>query len=379
MSTQTLVSSCKSKVKAIPNIIGLDMYGLNGLLENFGAKPYVAAQLMQWVQQKQELDFANMSNLSKNLRLDLAANTSAALPKIVKECVSKDGTHKWLLQVDSKNIIETVFIPEQRRGTLCISSQAGCILNCSFCATGKQGFNCNLSSAAIVGQLWLAQQKVAKINHPEVPVPKITNVVMMGMGEPLLNLDAVLPALRIMGSDHGYGLSKRRITVSTAGVVPGIHRLTNLGGVSLALSLHAPNDALRNKIVPLNKKYPIAEVINACKVFSKRHNSRITIEYIMLAGVNDDIKSARSLVKVISNLNCMVNLIPFNPFPGINYKCSDADTITRFRDELRNHGFVVTVRASRGRDIAAACGQLEGSISDRTKRSSRFMASKGKN
>jgi len=286
-----------------------------------------------------------------------------------------DGTYKWLLRLADGNCIETVFIPEKTRGTLCISSQVGCILNCDFCSTGKQGFNRNLTTAEIISQLWIAVRKLSKQNglHDHT----VTNVVMMGMGEPLLNLDNVVPALHIMLNDFAYGLSKRRVTVSTAGVVPAMYQLRAATDVALAVSLHAPNDELRNEIVPLNKKYPLKELMAVCREYFKEDKRRsITMEYVMLAGVNDKPEHARQLIKLLDGIRVKMNLIPFNPFPMTDYQRSDMATIDRFKDILMQAGLNTTVRRTRGDDIDAACGQLVGQVKDRTRRNERYLRSK---
>ena len=291
-----------------------------------------------------------------------------------QEQVSSDGTHKWKIKVGINNFIETVFIPGKNRGTLCISSQVGCILNCSFCSTGKQGFNRNLTSAEIIGQLWLAKNILKSVEHPKISVNRVTNVVMMGMGEPLLNFEAVLPALRLMRYDNAYGLSKRRVTLSTSGMVPEIDKLALACDVALAISLHAPTDELRNQLVPLNKKYPIRELISACKRYIDLHpQHHITIEYVMLKDINDTSKHAKQLIKVLANLPCKVNLIPFNPFPGTEYLCSDEETINQFKDLLSRSKIFTTIRTTMGDDIDGACGQLAGQIIDKTHRNKRFL------
>ena len=282
-------------------------------------------------------------------------------PQIVGDTLAADGTRKWLLKVDGANAVEAVFIPEASRGTLCVSSQAGCVLDCAFCSTGKQGFNRNLTSAEIVGQLWLASRLIDT---------RISNVVMMGMGEPLLNLDNVLPALRLMLDDNAYGLSRRRVTVSTAGVIPGMHRLRDECPVALAVSLHAPNDALRDRLVPLNRKYPLRELLAACnRYLEKAPRDFITFEYVMLEGVNDGDAEARELAAIAARVRCKYNLIPFNPFPNSEFRRSGPERIRRFAEILQRAGVTVTTRKTRGDDIAAACGQLAGDVADRTRRS----------
>ena len=307
-----------------------------------------------------------MTNISKSLRTWLAEHFEIKLPRILRDETSNDGTRKWLLQLDDGNAIETVFIPEADRGTLCISSQAGCILDCTFCATAQQGFNRNLSTGEIVMQVWLANSLLNAFNKRE---RCITNIVMMGMGEPLYNYRNVVPALRLFMDDFAYGLSSRRVTLSTAGVVPNILKLSGDIDVSLAISLHAPNDELRNQLVPLNQRFPVKDLIDACKQYiGDRPTRKITIEYVMLDGVNDQSEHARQLVTLLKGLRAKVNLIPFNPFGNIPYQCSSDAVIRQFGEILRSKGIVATTRKTRGQDIDAACGQLAGKISDRVSR-----------
>jgi 23S rRNA (adenine2503-C2)-methyltransferase len=349
------------------NLLGLDGLGLERFFEVQGEKRFRARQLLRWVHQRGEADFERMSDLARGLREKLGANACVQAPQIVGDTAAADGTRKWLLKVDRANAVEAVFIPETRRGTLCVSSQAGCVLDCAFCSTGKQGFNRNLSTAEIVGQLWLANRLLKEDNHGERPV---TNVVMMGMGEPLLNLDNVIPALRLMLDDQAYGLSRRRVTVSSAGVVPGIDRLRDECPVALAISLHAPNDALRDQLVPVNRKYPLAELIAACnRYLDKAPRDFITFEYVMLEGVNDSDARARELVGLAARVRSKFNLIPFNPFPNSGFKRSSPERIRGFAEVLQRAGLTVTTRKTRGDDIAAACGQLAGDVADRTRRS----------
>jgi len=344
------------------NLLGLDAAGLERFFGAQGEKPFRAKQLLRWVHQRGEADFARMSDLAKDLRDKLAAAACVEAPQIVGDTAAADGTRKWLLKVDGANAVEAVFIPEARRGTLCVSSQAGCVLDCAFCSTGKQGFNRNLTAAEIVGQLWLANRLLEGVRP-------VTNVVMMGMGEPLLNLDHVIPALRLMLDDNAYGLSRRRVTVSTAGVVPGIDRLRDECPVALAVSLHAPNDALRERLVPVNRKYPLAELVAACnRYLQKAPRDFITFEYVMLEGVNDGDGHARELVALAARVRSKFNLIPFNPFPHSGFKRSSPDRIRRFAEVLQHAGLTVTTRKTRGDDIAAACGQLAGDVADRTRR-----------
>ena len=344
------------------NLIGLDAAALAAFFARQGEKPFRARQLLQWMHQRGESDFARMSDLAKALREKLAASARIDPPVIVGDTTAEDGTRKWLLRVDEANAVEAVFIPETNRGTLCVSSQAGCTLDCAFCSTGKQGFNRNLSTAEIIGQLWLAN----RLLEGERPV---SNVVMMGMGEPLLNLDNVIPALRLMLDDNAYGLSRRRVTVSTSGVIPGMDRLRDECPVALAVSLHAPNDALRERLVPVNRKYPLRELIAACnRYLEKAPRDFITFEYVMLEGVNDSDQHARELLGIAKRVRCKFNLIPFNPFPGTEFARSDAECIRRFAEILQRGGLTVTTRKTRGDEIAAACGQLAGDVADRTRR-----------
>jgi 23S rRNA (adenine2503-C2)-methyltransferase len=344
------------------NLLALDARGLEAFFAQQGEKPFRARQVLRWLHQRHEADFAQMSDLAKELRAKLVASACVEAPQIVGDTTAGDGTRKWLLKVDGANAVEAVFIPESSRGTLCVSSQAGCVLDCAFCSTGKQGFNRNLTTAEIIGQLWLAN----RLLEGERPV---TNVVMMGMGEPLLNLDNVIPALRLMLDDNAYGLSRRRVTVSTAGVVPGIDRLRDECPVALAVSLHAPNDALRDRLVPVNRKYPLAELMKACnRYLEKAPRDFITFEYVMLDGVNDSDAHARELVALAGKVRSKFNLIPFNPFPRSEFKRSSPERIRGFADILARAGLTATTRKTRGDDIAAACGQLAGDVADRTRR-----------
>jgi 23S rRNA (adenine2503-C2)-methyltransferase len=344
------------------NLLGLDAAGLARFFEEQGEKPFRARQLLRWIHQQGQSDFAQMSDLAKALREKLAQHARIEAPVIVGDARAEDGTRKWLIKVDDANAVEAVFIPETNRGTLCVSSQAGCVLDCAFCATGKQGFNRNLTSAEIVGQVWLAN----RLLEGERP---ISNVVMMGMGEPLLNLDNVIPALRLMLDDNAYGLSRRRVTVSTSGVIPGMDQLRDECPVALAVSLHAPNDALRDRLVPVNRKYPLRDLIAACnRYLEKAPRDFITFEYVMLDGVNDSDAHARELLGIAARVRCKFNLIPFNPFPASEFGRSGADRIRAFAEILQRGGLTVTTRKTRGDDIAAACGQLAGDVADRTRR-----------
>jgi 23S rRNA (adenine2503-C2)-methyltransferase len=348
------------------NLLGFDAAALERFFQAQGEKPFRARQVLRWVHQRGEADFERMSDLAKSLREKLAALASVEPPVIVGDTAAADGTRKWLLKVDGANAVEAVFIPEVRRGTLCVSSQAGCVLDCAFCSTGKQGFNRNLSTAEIIGQLWLAKRLLKENDYGERP---ITNVVMMGMGEPLLNLDNVIPALRLMLDDNAYGLSRRRVTVSTAGVIPGLERLRDECPVALAVSLHAPNDELRDRLVPVNRKYPLERLIAACKRYlDKAPRDFITFEYVMLDGVNDSDAHARELVTLAAKVRSKFNLIPFNPFPNSEFRRSPPERIRGFAEILQRAGLTVTVRKTRGDDIAAACGQLAGDVADRTRR-----------
>jgi 23S rRNA (adenine2503-C2)-methyltransferase len=349
------------------NLLGLDAQGLERFFAEQGEKAFRARQVLRWLHQRREGDFAQMSDLAKELREKLVAKACVEAPQIVGDTSAADGTRKWLLKVDGANAVEAVFIPETSRGTLCVSSQAGCVLDCAFCSTGKQGFNRNLGTAEIIGQLWLANRLLKVDRQGERPV---TNVVMMGMGEPLLNLDNVIPAMRLMLDDNAYGLSRRRVTVSTAGVVPGIDRLRDECPVALAVSLHAPNDALRDRLVPVNRKYPLAELVKACnRYLEKAPRDFITFEYVMLDGVNDSDAHARQLVALAGKVRSKFNLIPFNPFPRSEFKRSSPERIRGFADILARAGLTATTRKTRGDDIAAACGQLAGDVADRTRRS----------
>jgi len=357
------------------NLLDFDRAGLEAFFAEMGEKPFRATQVLKWIYQFGINDFTEMTNLSKSLREKLQEKAEVRLPEIVTEQHSADGTSKWLLRLDSGNSVETVFIPEDDRGTLCVSSQIGCALECSFCSTAQQGFNRNLSTGEIIGQLWVANHAMQVRPRDE---RKISNVVMMGMGEPLLNFENVVRAMNLMMEDNAYGLSKRRVTLSTAGVVPALYRLKQVSDVSLAVSLHAPNDELRNELVPLNRKYPIKELLDACREYVRDENRRrITFEYVMLAGINDSLDHARQLAKLLKDIPAKMNLIPFNPFPQSNYKCSDRDTIDRFRDVLMKAGIVTVTRKTRGEDIDAACGQLAGKVTDKTKRTQRRIELSG--
>ncbi|MDP2827983.1 MAG: 23S rRNA (adenine(2503)-C(2))-methyltransferase RlmN [Sulfuricellaceae bacterium] len=348
------------------NLLDFDLAQLTAFFAEIGEKPFRAKQVLRWMHHFGESDFNRMSDLAKSLREKLVVMASVEPPRLIKEQLSDDGTRKWLLDVGAGNGVETVFIPEDERGTLCISSQVGCALECSFCSTARQGFNRNLSVAEIIGQLWWANKAMGRD-------PKgdriISNVVMMGMGEPLANFDNVVTALNIMLDDHAYGLSRRRVTVSTSGLVPVMDRLRDACPVALAVSLHAPNDALRDVLVPINKKYPLAELMAACRRYiEKAPRDFVTFEYVMLDGVNDSLAHARELIALVRDVPCKFNLIPFNPFPMSGYNRSRPEAVRRFRDELAHAGLIATTRKTRGDDIDAACGQLAGQVQDKTRR-----------
>ena len=353
------------------NLLDLDRQGLEQFFLMRGDQRFRAAQLMKWIYGQGVTDFAGMTNLSKALRASLQDNALIGLPEVVADQLSEDGSRKWLLRLEDGNCIETVFIPEAERGTLCVSSQVGCMLNCSFCSTAQQGFNRNLSTGEIIAQVWVAAQALgSRVDSNRV----ISNVVMMGMGEPLLNYDNVVRAMRIMLDDNGFGLSKRRITLSTAGIVPAIYQLRTDCDVSLAVSLHAPNDTLRNELVPLNRKYPISELLAACRDYVGEGRRRVTFEYVMLAGVNDSDAQARELIHCLEGVPAKVNLIPFNPFPNTGYERSPKSRLDRFFALLNQAGIVTVTRKTRGDDIDAACGQLAGRFHDRTRRRSRRLS-----
>ncbi len=355
------------------NLLGFDLEGLVAWCAGLGEKRFRAVQLFRWVHQKGVADFAAMSDLAKSLRDKLATAAAVRPLKILSEQASADGTIKWLFDVGGGDAVETVFIPETDRGTLCVSSQAGCAVGCRFCSTGHQGFSRNLSSAEIVAQLWYAEHHLRQRLGLAPGERVISNVVMMGMGEPLQNYAALVPALRVMLDDHGYGLSRRRVTVSTSGVVPMIERLQRDCPVALAVSLHAPNDALRDQLVPLNRKYPLAALLTACQAYlAAAPRDFITFEYCMLDGVNDGPAQAGELIALVNGkagaprVPCKLNLIPFNPFPASGLKRSPPERVAAFARLLQDAGIVTTVRKTRGDDIEAACGQLAGEVQDRT-------------
>ncbi len=370
------------------NLLDLDADGLVAYCGSLGEKPFRAKQLQRWIHQYNAADFDGMTDLAKSLREKLKTRAAITMPDIVSDHVSADGTRKWLVDVGNGNAVETVFIPEETRGTLCVSSQAGCAVNCRFCSTGKQGFSRNLSTGEIIGQLRMAEfllraarREADGLDAAEAGKGErvVTNVVMMGMGEPLLNYDAVVPAMRLMLDDNAYGLSRRRVTLSTSGVVPMIDRLGAELPVALAVSLHAPNDALRDELVPLNKKYPLRELMAACERYLKvAPRDFITFEYCMLDGVNDSEAHARELLALTRGVPCKFNLIPFNPFPESGLLRSKSEQIKRFAQVLIDAGVVTTVRKTRGDDIDAACGQLAGAVKDRTRLAERTERAAGK-
>lgn len=356
-------------MNAAVNLLEFDLEGLAAFCEQLGEKRFRATQLFRWLHQRGESDFDKMSDLAKTFRDKLRKAAFVAPLPVASEQASRDGTIKWLFDVGGGDAVETVFIPESDRGTLCVSSQAGCAVGCRFCSTGHQGFSRNLSTAEIVAQLWYAEHHLRKrLNAPDGE-RVISNVVMMGMGEPLQNYSALVPALRVMLDDHAYGLSRRRVTVSTSGVVPMIDRLREDCPVALAVSLHAPRDALRDDLVPLNRKYPISELLDACvRYLDKAPRDFITFEYCMLDGVNDTEDHAQALVALLRDrVPCKLNLIPFNPFPASGLTCSTREQVRHFAGILQGAGIVTTIRKTRGDDIDAACGQLAGEVQDRTR------------
>jgi len=354
------------------NLLDFDVAQLTAWFAEHGEKPFRARQVLRWIYKAGESDFDAMSDLAVSLREKLKQIACVQTPSVVREELSDDGTRKWLLDMGTGNAVEMVFIPEADRGTLCVSTQAGCALECSFCSTGRQGFNRNLTTAEIIGQLWLANRELGKDVDGNW---KISNVVLMGMGEPLLNFDSVASALRLMLDDHAYGLSRRRVTVSTSGIVPAMDRLRDECPVALAVSLHAPNDKLRDELVPINRKYPLKELLAACRRYlEKAPRDFITFEYVLLDGVNDSVQQAHELVRLVRDVPCKFNLIPFNPFPQTHYRRSSPEAVRRFRDVLMQADIVTTTRKTRGDDIAAACGQLAGQVQDKTRRAGQRMA-----
>ena len=354
------------QARSTVNLLDFDNRGLAQYFERIGESGYRATQIIKWVHQLGVTDFGAMTNLSKALRTRLAISTEIKVPEILSESVSRDGAHKWLLALGGGNAVEMVFIPEGQRGTLCVSSQVGCPLDCKFCATARQGFNRNLVVSEIIGQVWLAARQLGQ--SPKIG-RRITNVVLMGMGEPLLNFDNVVSAMQLMLDDNAYNLSRKRVTLSTAGVVPGIDKLASACPVSLAVSLHAPNDELRDVLVPINRKYPVAELIAACRRYANTNPHReVTFEYVMLKSVNDSIAEASALVRLLQGLPAKVNLIPFNSFARSGFERSSESVINTFRDRLLSAGIVTITRKTRGDDIAAACGQLVGEVQAKARR-----------
>ncbi|MDQ2702207.1 MAG: 23S rRNA (adenine(2503)-C(2))-methyltransferase RlmN [Pseudomonadota bacterium] len=366
----------------LTNVFDLDRVSLERFFEEeLGEKKFRAHQVMKWIHHRHATGFDEMTDLGKALRARLEERAEVRAPIAMFDKASVDGTHKWLLGMDPKNAIETVYIPDKGRGTLCVSSQVGCALNCTFCSTATQGFNRNLSTAEIIGQVWVAARHLGNVPHQQ---RRLTNVVMMGMGEPLMNFDNVVRAMSIMRDDLGYGLANKRVTLSTAGMVPMIDKLGEVSDVSLAVSLHAPDDALRNTLVPLNKKYPIAELMDACVRYAlRKKGTSVTFEYTLMRGINDQPEHARGLVALMRDFDrrvqmkdaAKVNLIPFNPFPGTRYERPDEGAIRAFQKQLNNAGMIAPVRRTRGDDIDAACGQLKGQVMDRTRRQADFKRS----
>ncbi|MGO3346034.1 MAG: 23S rRNA (adenine(2503)-C(2))-methyltransferase RlmN [Marinomonas sp.] len=357
------------------NLLGLSPEKLIEFFESIGEKKFRATQVIKWIHQKGADSFEEMTDVSKVLRAKLEKICEIRAPEVVSQNISSDGTRKWIIRTEGgkNDCVETVLIPDGDRATLCVSSQVGCSLDCSFCSTGKQGFNRNLTPAEIIGQVWIAIKSFGPMD-PNGP-RRVTNVVMMGMGEPLMNFEPVVDAMILMMHDHAYGLSKRRVTLSTSGVVPKIYELVKRTDVSLAISLHAPNDELRSQLVPINKKYPIAELIESCQYYlenlpDKRH---ITIEYTLMSGVNDNEEQAHELAELLKVLECKINLIPFNPFPNSGYEKPSNNRTRRFQKILADAGYTVTVRTTRGDDIDAACGQLVGDFQDKTRRSQKYI------
>lgn len=355
------------------NLLGLSPKKMDAFFERLGEKKFRTQQMLKWIHQLGESDFDKMTNMSKAMRAKLAEVAEISLPEVVYDQTSVDGTRKWVMRMPGGSSIETVYIPEKERGTLCVSSQIGCALDCSFCSTGKQGFNRDLSVAEIIGQLFVASQS---LDTPgEKRVRRITNVVMMGMGEPLLNFENVVDSMELMLNDFAYSLSKRRVTLSTSGVVPMMDKLGEVSDVSLAVSLHAPTDELRNVLVPINKKYPIKQLLAATNRYLDNLPDRrkATIEYTIIKDINDSVEQAKQLAEILKNTPCKINLIPFNPFPNSGYERPSNNRTYRFRDLLHERGFIVTIRSTRGDDIDAACGQLVGRVEDRTRRQQKYI------
>lgn len=370
------MSATTATVSAPVNLLGLTREQMEQFFGDLGEKRFRAEQVLKWIHHAGVTDFEQMTNLGKALREKLARVAEVRPPEIVSQQDSGDGTRKWAIRVDGGGLVETVLIPAGNRATLCVSSQVGCSLDCSFCSTGKQGFERDLSAAEIIGQVWLAIKSYDAFQAGNRRV--VTNVVMMGMGEPLLNFDNVVSAMDLMLEDCAYGLSKRRVTLSTSGVVPALDRLAKVSEVSLAVSLHAPNDALRNQLVPINRKYPIAVLLESCRNYmaaQSDQNRVVTVEYTLIAGVNDAVEQARELAQLLREFPCKINLIPFNPFSQSDYKRPSGNAVSRFWQVLVDAGYIVTVRTTRGDDIDAACGQLVGQVVDKTRRAERHRAS----
>jgi 23S rRNA (adenine2503-C2)-methyltransferase len=368
----TLIATSGTADHQRVNLLGMSRAQLEAWFESIGEKRFRAQQVLKWIHHEGETDFARMSNLSRALRERLATLAEVRPPVVESQHDSSDGTRKWLVRVDGGGLVETVLIPDGGRATLCVSSQVGCSLDCSFCSTGKQGFMRDLTAAEIIGQVWLAIKSYDAFQSGKGRV--VTNVVMMGMGEPLLNFDNVVSAMDLMMEDLAYGISKRRVTLSTSGVVPALDRLAQVSEASLAISLHAPNDALRNTLVPINRRYPIAMLLDSARRYIDAQTDRkrvVTVEYTLMAGVNDQREHAQELAALLRDFPCKINLIPFNPFPGSDYRRPSGNAVSRFWQVLVDAGYVVTVRTTRGDDIAAACGQLVGEVVDRTRRSER--------
>ena len=353
------------------NLLGLNRQDMEAFFTNLGEKAFRVSQVTKWIHQLNVDNFDDMTNISKALRARLKEKACIKPLDVIVDQLSKDGTRKWVMGLEDNNRIEAVYIPEDDRGTLCISSQVGCALDCSFCSTARQGFSRNLTVAEILSQIWLATRL---LNEEKKPGRKITNIVLMGMGEPLLNFENVMKAIDVMLDDFAYGLSKRRVTVSTAGVVPAMDKLAERHDVQLAISLHATRDGVRDDLVPINKKYNLEKLMAACKRFmaTRSPRSRLTIEYVMLAGVNDSKQDAEELIKVLDGISVLINLIPFNPFTGSGYKTSSNNAVHRFQDVLMQAGLITVIRKTRGEDIDAACGQLVGKVADKSRRENKF-------
>ena len=353
------------------NLLGLNQKNLEEFFVSIEERPFRAVQVMKWIHQRGISDFSQMTDLSKELREKLENNCVVKAPEVIYEKTSEDGTRKWVISVGNKDLIEMVLIPEKNRATLCVSSQVGCAVDCSFCATGKQGFSRNLNLDEIIGQVWVAANS---FGVPRSPNDRpITNVVMMGMGEPLLNFDPVVDAMNLMMDDNAYGLSKRKVTLSTSGIVPKIDDLGKVTDVALTISLHAPNDELRNKLVPINKKYPIKDLIDSVKRYVEGCSDKrvTTIEYILIEDINDSLELADELCELLTQIDCKINLIPFNPFSESKYKRPSGNRVKRFQKHLQDNGYVTTIRSTRGDDIMAACGQLVGQVNDKTRKKER--------